>query len=113
MRKSTELIKRVLTGIVAAALVATALPFSAFAKEEIEVIDAPALRDSDNNENRPPESGSWHNDENDYGVWSLDKDGILTIESQGSAGTTLMNVQDEGDDEVRRVSPFIQAGHDP
>lgn len=138
MRKSTELIKRVLTGIVAAALVATALPFSAFAKEEIEVIpeaeqieeaseaeesvevipqeeevDAPSFKDSDSNENRPPESGSWHNDENDYGVWSLDKDGILTIESQGSAGTTLMNVQDEGDDEVRRVSPFIQAGHDP
>lgn len=129
MRKSAEIIKRALTGIVAAALVATALPSYAFANEEIEVVpeaeesvavipqeeevDAPALKDSDNNENRPPESGSWHNDENDYGVWTLDKDGILTIESQGSAGTTLMNVQDEGDDEVRRVSPFIQAGHDP
>ena len=218
MRKTTELIKRLLTGIVAAALVATALPFSAFAGEEIEVLpeaeqieesseaeetvevipeeeevnaadssrvhfscDGSTLyahvdfrmgqevgirfnftdrngrgpnpiytncscigttlsafggnpddvvlhiigctdnelvgdypyKDSGNDEAGPPESGSWYNDKDDHGVWSLDKDGILTIESQGEAGTTLMNVQCAGEEEVRHVPPFFWAGHDP
>ena len=45
MRKSAELIKRALTGIVAAALVATALPSYAFAEEEIEVFETEQIEE--------------------------------------------------------------------